>query len=74
MNFLVVITAVAPLVNVNPAFACTRRLDHLFWTPIIDRVSGDCSFAGYQPNPSGILFVSIITALAAGFVIWRKRH
>ena len=58
----------------NSAFACVRKLDHLFWSPVIDRVSGDCSFAGYQPNPSGIVFVSIIAAVTIGFVVWRTRQ
>ncbi len=58
----------------HPAFGCSRNLDYLFWSPIIDRVSGDCSFVGHQPNPSGILFVSIIAAMAIGFVVWRARR
>ena len=74
MNFLMGTMIVATLGNTSPAFACTRRPDHLFWAPIIDRVSGDCSFAGYQPNPPGILFVSVVTVIAAGFVIWRTRR
>ncbi len=73
MTFLVIFAMVSILFSIKPAFACVRKLDHLFWSPIIDRVSGDCSFAGYQPNPSGIFFVSIIVVVAIGFVVWRKR-
>jgi len=55
------------------AYGCTRDLTMFFWSPIIDKVSGDCSFVGFEPNPSGIVFTVIIGVVAIGFVIWRKR-
>ena len=72
-NFPIIVAMAAVLFGINPVFACVRKLDHLFWAPVIDRVSGDCSFAGYQPNPSGILFVSIVASVAIGSVVWRTR-
>lgn len=60
--------------GMHPAFGCSRNLDYLFWSPIVDTVSGDCSFVGYEPNPSGILFTSIVTVMLVGFFVWRIRR
>ena len=61
------------LLPMNQAFGCSRDLTYLFWSPIIDTVSADCSFVGYEPNPSGMILTSIIGVGLIGFVIWRKR-
>ena len=55
------------------AFACSRELTHLFWSPIIDTVSGDCSFVGYEINPSGVIFTGILAAVLIG-ITWRIRR
>lgn len=60
-------------ISITPkAFACSRDLTHLFWSPIIDTVSGDCSFVGYTINPSGVIFTGIIAAVLMGFA-WKIR-
>ena len=73
-GLLIILATVAASFDINLTFACVRKLNYLFWSPIIDRVSGDCSFAGFQPNPSGILFTSVIAAISIGFVVWRTRR
>jgi len=55
------------------AFGCSRDLTFLFWSPIIDRVSGDCSFVGYEPNPSGVFFTAILVIVIILIINWRNR-
>ena len=69
---LIILSCILPIVFQN-AYGCSRNLTVLFWSPIIDRVSGDCSFVGFEPNPSGIVFTIIVGAVLIGFVAWRIR-
>ncbi len=71
-SILMGLLCIVPIVT-QKAYGCSRNLTIFFWSPIIDRVSGDCSFVGYQPNPSGIFFFLIIGIIIIGFIIWRKR-
>lgn len=71
-RFLIILSSIFPIVF-QEAYGCSRDLTMFFWSPIIDRVSGDCSFVGFEPNPSGIIFTIIIGIIVIGFVIWRTR-
>ena len=66
-RLLIILASILPLVF-QKAYGCSRDLTMLFWSPIIDRVSGDCSFIGFEPNPSGIVFTIIIGTVVIGFV------
>lgn len=70
----VILAIVAMITVVMPeAYGCSRYLGHLFWSPIIDSVNPDCSFAGIEPNPSGIV-IWVIAGLAAFVVlVWLRR-
>ena len=71
-SFLIVLLGVLPFVT-QKSYGCSRDLTILFWSPVIDRVSSDCSFVGFEPNPSGIIFTIIMGIVTIGFTIWRKR-
>jgi len=71
-RLLLLSLSILPLIT-QKAHGCTRDLTMLFWSPIIDKVSGDCSFVGFEPNPSGIVFTSVIGVVAIGVVVWRTR-
>ncbi len=58
---------------VPQAFGCSRDMSHLFWSPIIDRISSDCSFVGFEPNPSGLFFTAILASVIILLINWRKR-
>lgn len=75
MKFLLMIVIGVSVISIflPNAFGCSRDLSYLFWSPIIDRVSGDCSFAGYDINPSGLLFTGVMGFAVAVFVIRMKR-
>ena len=71
-SILMGMLSIVPIVT-QKAYGCSRNLTIFFWSPIIDRVSGDCFFVGYQQNPSGIFVFLIIGIIIIGFIIWRKR-
>ena len=65
---------VAAVAAVMPeAYGCSRGLGHLFWFPIIDSVNPDCSFAGIEPNPSGIVIWGIVGLAAFAVLMWVRR-
>ena len=70
--FAMILLCIVPIAQ--NAFACSRDLTHLFWSPIIDRVSGDCSFVGYEINPSGVIFTGILAVVFTGFAVWRAKR
>lgn len=76
MKFLLmmIIGMLVTSIALPDAFGCSRDLSHLFWSPVIDRVSADCSFVGYDINPSGVLFTGVMIFAVSIFVIWRKRQ
>lgn len=75
MKTMLPIMALAPIMAVIPdAYGCSRNLTHLFWSPIIDSVSADCSFAGIEPNPSGIVFSGIMGFAVFIVIMWMRRR
>ena len=74
MNTRLLILSLFGTFSIIPqAFGCTRTMSHLFWSPIIDRVSGDCSFVRFEPNPSGLFFTAILGSAIILLIYWRKR-
>lgn len=66
---------VATVATMMPeAHGCSGDSGHLFWSPIIDSANADCSFAGIEPNHSGIV-IWMMAGLAAFVVllgVWRS--